>query len=435
MALQTRRSQAQRISLMGRERSGLDTANFDEQFQGSTINPSQWSQSTSGMTIAQNNGVTLNNGGSTTSGNYAILTSYVGTGLSGAVPLYLHFLFSLNQAPVANQVTELGAGFVATNAAPTDGVFLRLNGTQVQCVVNANGTEQVFTVDTTSGAGLDAAIGGFKANVRYRLEIEAYDDFVAFYINSLLIGTVDTGLSGCTNSNSWPFQARTYNSGVPSAAQKVTVYRTTSMFGDAEDGKPWPHVAACAGWGAYQGRTGSGVAQTANWSNSAAFVDATLSNTAAGYTTLGGYFSFAAVAGANTDYALFAFQNPAGTATAPGAQLHITGYRIDTANAGAAVATTATQMLWGLAVGATAVSLATADAAAAKAPRRVALGTQNFQVAAAIGAQATPIGQPFVTPMVANPGEFVHVILRMPVATATASEKFQGTVLLEGYFD
>lgn len=54
-------------------------------------------------------------------------------------------------------------------------------------------------------------------------------------------------------------------------------------------------------------------AQLENHTNSTAPTSATLSNTAAGYTTLGGRFQFAAVAGAATDYALFGFQVPAGS--------------------------------------------------------------------------------------------------------------------------
>lgn len=436
MAIPSRRNQTQRLSVMGRERSGLDTMFFDEQFQGTTINTSQWKQSTSTMTIAQSNAITLNNGADVTSGDYAILQSYLGAGISGAFPTYLHFVFSLNQVMDPNAVIELGAGFVATNAAPTDGVFLRLNGSKVQLVVNANGTETVTTVDNTSGSGADASFGGFGANKRYRLEIEAYDDYVAFYINNLLIGFVDSGLNVGSNANSWPIVARVYNSGTATAAQKVLLYRVTGLYGDGEDGKPWPHVAACAGWGANQGRTGSGtVGQTAQWSNSAQPSSATLSNTAAGYTTFGGKFQFAAVAGAETDYALFAFQNPTGTATLPGAQLHVTGVRISTTNTGAAVATTATTLEWAIAVGSTAVSLATAQGAGAKAPCRTALGTQGFIVGAGIGTVAPDIDHQFLTPQVANPTEYVHIILRLPIGTATASQVLRGTVTIDGYYD
>ena len=55
----------------------------------------------------------------------------------------------------------------------------------------------------------------------------------------------------------------------------------------------------------------------------------------------------------------------------------LNGVRISAANLGAAVATTETTLAFSLAFGHSAVSLATTEAAAAKAPRRVALGIMS----------------------------------------------------------
>lgn len=443
MALSSRRHYLVRASYKGRERSGLDTMYLSEMFQGSTVNTSQWQQSTGTMTIAQSNGITLNSGSDVTSGHYAILQSYIGVGVSGEFPSETSFVFSLAQTPQANNIVEMGVGFVSTTSAPTDGVFLRINqnnipsnGTNTNCpimvVVNNNGTEKSLSI-----APQDFTL---VANTRYKVELVLADDLIEVFINGVCLGQIDcigsTSLGVSTNAQSWPVVARVYNSGTVTTAQQLTIYQVTSLNGDSDDVKPWSHTAACAGWAAYQGRTGSGtIGQTAQWSNSAQPSSATLSNTAAGYTTLGGKWQFAAVGGAETDYALFAYQNPAGTATVPGVQLHITGVRISTVNNGAAVATTATILEWAIAVGSTAVSLATAQSSSAKAPNRVALGEQGFIVGAAIGATANDIDHAFQTPMVANPGEFVHIILRVPVGTATASEIFRGTVLIEGYQD
>lgn len=60
---------------------------------------------------------------------------------------------------------------------------------------------------------------------------------------------------------------------------------------------------------------------------------------------------------------------------------------IDLVNTGAAVATTATTIQFSLAYGHTAVSLATAEAANAKAPRRISLGYATWAVGSAIGTQ------------------------------------------------
>ena len=104
-------------------------------------------------------------------------------------------------------------------------------------------------------------------------------------------------------------------------------------------------------------------------------------------------------------------------------------------NTGAAVATTATWLQWALGVGASAVSLATADAAATKSSARIALGNQVFPIAAAIGAQATRIDVNLDAPLVVNATEFVHVILKMPLGTATASQIVRGVVGINAYFE
>ncbi|MBL0304366.1 MAG: hypothetical protein IPQ23_22190 [Cytophagaceae bacterium] len=180
---------------------------------------------------------------------------------------------------------------------------------------------------------------------------------------------------------------------------------------------------------ATQAPTGTTVGQTANYANSTAPVSATLSNTAAGYTTLGGQFQFAAVAGAETDYALFAYQVPTGNT------LIVRGVWIDTVNTGAAVATSPTMLQWAIAAGSSAVSLATTDGAATKSPARVGLGFQTFPIAAAIGAQATRVGVNLDSPLAVNSGEFLHIMLRMPLGTATASQVIRGICGINAYFE
>ena len=171
---------------------------------------------------------------------------------------------------------------------------------------------------------------------------------------------------------------------------------------------------------------------TANSANSAAPVSATLSNTSAGYATLGGQWQFTAVAGAETDYALFAYQVPAIAVNAFNRNLLIRGIRIETYNTGAAVATTGTVLQWQIGVGATAITLATvADTAVVKQSRRMPLGVQNFAVGAAIGAQANTIDTKFSSPLMVEPGNYVHIILKMPLATATGSQVIRGTCFVD----
>lgn len=183
-------------------------------------------------------------------------------------------------------------------------------------------------------------------------------------------------------------------------------------------------------FGAHKGvavaETGFNGTQTANHANSTSPTSATLSNTAAGYTTLGGRYQFAMVGGAATDYALFAYQVPAT------ARLVVKGIAISLVNTGAANATTASVFDWGIAVNSTAVSLATTDSGAVYGPRRRPLGTQALLITDAIGVVAPDIIRQLQEPMIVQPSRYLHVILQIPVGTATGSQVIRGDVMIDG---
>ncbi len=196
----------------------------------------------------------------------------------------------------------------------------------------------------------------------------------------------------------------------------MTLYNPTTIINDLQD--KWSGKL-----------TGINGAQTANHANSTSPSSATLSNTAAGYTTLGGRWQFAAVGGAATDYALFGYQVPATH------RLIVKGVAISTVNTGAAVATTAHILDWSLAVNSTAVSLATTDSDPVWAPRRIPLGIQSLLVSAGIGAMANDLSRTFEVGIVCQPSRFFHIILQMPVATATASQVIRGDVMVDGILE
>lgn len=160
----------------------------------------------------------------------------------------------------------------------------------------------------------------------------------------------------------------------------------------------------------------------ANHTNSTAPASAALANITASYTTLGGKWQFVAVAGAVTDYPLFGFTVPAGS------KFLCEGIIIESYNTVVAVATTATIMEWAMGFNSSAQSLATANIV------RVEVGVQTFPVGAAVGFAANRIDVKFQTPEVVESGRFVHVILTMPVGTATATEIFRGIVMIKGRF-
>lgn len=100
--------------------------------------------------------------------------------------------------------------------------------------------------------------------------------------------------------------------------------------------------------------------------------------------------------------------------------------------------------MWFAAVGATAVSLATADAdgttaVAQKAPRLVPLSLmQTLGAAAAAGTVSTDAGDHhfiFPTPLVVHPGEYLHVGFRTLAPTAITAGAVDGCIGVNGYWE
>ena len=390
---------------------------------GSSVNTRKWKTvlTTQTITIAGAR-YELNSSGITTVSTGSMLQSWRVVPFYKANSTYIEFNVNWTSIPVANWFGEWGVGNAATAiAAATDGVFFQITANQFRGVLRNNSVETYVDLGTLPDAG----------NV-HDFAIEITQDVVHFWHEGNLLGSVSVPNAqfGATSQPTLPVMVRTYNAAIaPSVAIKLQCSAIQASNGGVDINRLWPTQQAGMGNSSVQAPSGSTVGQTGNYANSAAPASATLSNTAAGYTTLGGQFQFAAVAGAETDYALFVYQVPTGQT------LVIRGIWIDTMNIGAAVATTATWLQWALGVGASAVSLATADAAATKSSARIALGNQVFPIAAAIGAQATRIDVNLDAPLVVNATEFVHVILKMPLGTATASQIVRGVVGINAYFE
>jgi hypothetical protein len=156
---------------------------------------------------------------------------------------------------------------------------------------------------------------------------------------------------------------------------------------------------------------------------------------------LGGWGAINAAAGAATDFIGTSYQNPAGTINITGRNLLIRGVKITAINTGAAVATTPTTLLWTLAFGHTAVSLATTETASfatatTHAPRRVQLGFMSAEVATPIGGlYSGDVSFNFDSPIVVRPGEFLATMMKIVVGTATASQTITYNVVFDGSFE
>lgn len=170
----------------------------------------------------------------------------------------------------------------------------------------------------------------------------------------------------------------------------------------------------------------SGV-QTANYTNNTAPANATLSNTTAGYTTLGGLFQFTSVAGSETDYALFAYQIPVGY------RLIVNSVSINTMLLGNQNTTTPIVLQWALAVNSNAVSLATGGPTP---PIRSPIGMQSVPKSASVGDSFNPGTLTYTpgTPLTVLATRYLHIILRIPLGNATPNQIIRGTVTIEGFF-
>lgn len=405
------------ISVGPRAISGFDVVD------GAALNTNIWTPATTTMTIAQANGfVTLNSGAITTANTSAQVTSIKQHQFINGYPLTIRMLVNVSVAAQSNATMEAGAAVASGTSAPTDGVFFRWNSSgEFRCVCNFGGVETQSAAQTMPGT-----------NTLLQLHIVIKGTSVDFYqANTLLVTvSVPATASGPTSSSRYAQFFRVYTGSSPPVTAPQLSFAASFVFhADLNHNKPWMHMMSSVGRSAYQSPV-TAFAQTANWTNSTNPTSATLSNTAAGYTTLGGLFQFAAPGGASTDFALFGYQIPTGF------QLHVTRCSITSINTGAAVATTATIMRWGIGINASAVSLATADSPPTSwAPRRIGIGQQSWVVGDPIGKQATDIDRAFDTAPIVDSGRFLHIICAVPTGTATASQVISGTVQVEGYFE
>lgn len=410
-----------------RLRVALDRADFQETWAGAALNSAQWSSTVTTMTTTVSGGyVRLNASAITTLNTVSRVTSYRTFAMVPGCTLVLDMPFQISAASIGilNTTVEFGFFIASGLTAPTDGIFVRLNSAgELRIVANYGGVE-------TQSSSIDYSTL-LAPNTDYEAVLVVSASTVYLWIDDVLVGTLEqpTNTPTFTQSQSLPVSYRVVNSAsAPTTATTLLVGPMAVSTTGVSNVLTLTETAALMGGGGYQGQSGGTMGSTANWVNSTVPATATLSNTAAGYTTLGGAFLFAAPAGAETDFALFGYLVPATAAGASNKNLLIYGVTIDVVNLGAAVATTATVMTWAVGVGSTAVSLATAEAATTKARRVVGLGVQSLIVGDPIGGRVDGIRFVFTTPLLAEPGTYVHIILRIPVGTATASQVLRGVV-------
>ena len=402
---------------------------------------------------------TMTNGAGSTYGGFLLmnasaintLTTGIYMNTYGTFPTYGAFetayeweAVTINCNGAANKCVELGAGLVtsATSVGLLDGFCFRwtVAGTLFG-VISLNGTEY------QSAAITQPADGGIN-----RYTIRVTQNGCEFYINQLLqaVLAIPAGSVGPGYQTNPPMLIRVYNNtSAPALAPQIKIAECWITQHGMDWQKPWSQIssgmqqhASNVPYGQAMVAGGTTTTNQGGTSGGAAVpAAATGTNTAilTGCATLGGVAQMTAQvsnAAAAGNMIFFSYLVPVQTATQSSKRLVITGVNISCMNNGATVATTPTSLLWSLYWGNTAVSLATNDAANAKAPRYLTLGINSAAIGAVIGGTYDKdIVRAFTTPVVVNPGEYVGVCARFIVGTATVSQSVVAAVAIEGYWE
>ncbi len=421
-----------------RQRVAHDNWLDEENFTDTAQNTGKFSHTFTTLTATEStSGLLTNSGNITTTTTGMSFGSFAMYPISGTQTLVVETALAFSAQPNANQVIDFGPfqRGAATPYAPLDGVYFRVSSTGMQGVINVNGVETTTAVFPLSG-GTGTFL--YTNNIVYKYLVQTNNVKTTFWINNVKYGEIinpaGAGLPALSRGLPWSIRHAIVGGTAGSAMQALVKSYRVFMRGTQYAERL--SVVGNKVYGSYQGLSGGTMGSLATQPNSTNQTTAVPTNTAltanlpAG---LGGLGLVTAQATAATDFIFGSYQVPVGSSTVQGRRLVIRGVMVDLLNTGAAVATTATVLEMKLAYGHTAVSLATAETASfatatTKAPRRIGLGYASFPIGAAIGAPPTQ-GKIFMdlgdAPIYVNPGEFVALVGKFLIGTATASQTIQ----------
>lgn len=364
---------------------------------------------------------TTNSGSITTTTTGVQLETYAVFPNIGTQTLSFDTELAFSAQPTANTFIEFGLGLPGTNTtAPTDGVFFRLTSAGLLGIASNNGTETISTFPLTGGTGTWA----YTNNKRYQFIAYMGGVGAEFWVNdgtgAVKLGTIPLpagqgriAMAGGVKA----FVKHRITGGAAGGVLQALVGAYNVRLG----GSNLTSTVSTQGnriYGSYQGLSGGTMGSLANYANSANPTAAVPTNTTAALGTgLGGQFWETVSLAVNTDGIICSYQVPVASVNSASRRLVIRGVslfsHVQTVVAGGPYVAQ-----YSLAFGHTAVSLATAEAVTAKAPRRIALPAFT-QVVTAAQAVSTLVSQPggaFIdfgdAPIFVNPGEFVQLVTK-----------------------
>lgn len=365
---------------------------------------------------------TTNSGSITTTTTGVQLATYATFNQIGTQTLSFDVETAFSAQPTTNTFIEFGIGAPGTTTtAPTDGVFFRLSSAGLQGVISFNGTETSTGVfPLSNGTGTWA----YTNNKRYQFIGYLGGVDAEFWVNdgtnTVKLGRIPlpTAQGRLTLSNSGQFF---YKHRITGGAAGGVMQSFLGAYNVRAGGSNITTLASTLGnrlFGSYQGLSGGTMGSLANYANSANPTAAVPTNTTAALGSgLGGQFWQTFTLALNTDGIICSYQVPAGTVNAPGRRLVIRGVGL-TSYVQTVLVGGPCNTQYSLAFGHTAVSLATAEAATTKAPRRIPLAslTQAVTAAQAVNTMIAQPGGAFQdfgdAPIYVNPGEFVALVAK-----------------------
>lgn len=416
-----------------RLRVGIDTLQDSETFCYTAQNTGKHSYAATTMTVSLVSGfLTTNNTSITTASTGVSFRTWRYFPLFGQqTPIFVSMSALFTAAVGTNTTIDFGLFIpgAANPYAPTDGVFFRANSSGVFGVLSYNG------VETTTAAFASFTI---TPNQVYQFLVTVTDREVKFWVDDVLYATLATQSGNGTPmaAQSAPWAVRHAIGGTPAGtAMQFKIADYSIFLGSMQATRPWGHVMSAMGntMQVQQGATTGG--QLSVYANGAAPGAVTLTaNTAPATNNMGGLFLLpSAITTAESDYPLFAYLNPAGTAAIPGKTLVVTGLRIGELFVTTVLVGGPLMFQWAVGFGSTASSLATTEtssftAGTTKVARRIAVGTQAIPATAAVGTTSLPVSIDFGhSPITVDPGCYFHVILRV-IGTNLTSGAIRGSV-------
>jgi len=432
-----------------RLRVGTDQTLFNMSFEGTTVPTGHFQQVAATATVTQASGF-INLVGTVTSAQGIYLRTYRHFPTFGTYPTYAEIWAREVNHTQANAVTEWGLLYLTAVATttPLDGIFFRrISSGALRAVINNNGVETEYTIDTTNVPSRDG-VGAYDPTEVSHYLISFHNDVVRFWINDVMVASIDcpSNQAAFISGTNIPLGFRVINTGTPAAARQIQIGFMNVSLGDQNINKPWSHAMAGSGQGSYQTQVGSTVGPTvtrgaapAGWvtSGTARATGTWTATSAPATASLGGMWVGPAISTltSDADYPIFAYQVPTGTATLPGKTLYITGIRVGEGYASAAASTNAIQLTYIVTVAGTASVTSTADATTTVAPRALVVGSHGFLATGATGTISPGFEVTFNTPLVCPAGTFFTFVCRPFGTVASNTLVVSSSLSVNGYFE